>query len=140
MNSKIKKRNTKQQFILIEYLKEHCNEHLTAEDIYSGLFNQNISQATIYRLLSSLTEEGLIKKIHIDDTKPACYQYIKSKCQDSHHYHFICSKCSNMFHFEDDAVLNLKKSLEINQKFYLDTDKTTFYGLCSSCMKGEPND
>lgn len=132
-----KKRNTKQQFILVEYLKKHKSEHLTAEEIYNGLINQNISQATIYRLLSSLSKDGIIKKIHIDDTKPACYQYTEEKCKNSGHYHFICNKCSNMFHFEDETVNILKKSLQSNKNFLLDTDKTTFYGICNKCLKGE---
>ncbi|MBR1883643.1 MAG: transcriptional repressor [Clostridia bacterium] len=132
----IKKRNTKQKATLLEYLKSNSNKHLTAEQISRDLSSLNVSQATVYRLLNSLAKDGKIRKYHIEEKQPMCFQYIEDSCIAPSHYHFICNTCEKVFHFEDKEVEKLKDSLAKSQDFFIDTDKTVFYGTCKKCMQG----
>ena len=76
MNNEIKKRNIKQKTLLLEYFKENKHKHLTIDSILQDLSNskKTISQATIYRLINTLVQEGLIRKIVVDDKKCSCYR------------------------------------------------------------------
>ena len=61
----IKERNTEQKEILIKYLKENSNKHLTIQKIYSDLENK-VGMTTIYRIIKSLTEKGIVTKIPME--------------------------------------------------------------------------
>lgn len=132
----IQKRNTKQRYIVIEYLKKNADKHLTVEEISSKLLKENVSQATIYRTLNSLTEEGILKKIFIADKKACCYQYINIDKKCTEHYHLICNTCGCILHFEEHLVNTLKENLLKQTHFTIDTQKLVFYGTCKKCSKG----
>ena len=129
------KRNTKQKFTLLSYLEENKDKHLSAEKISADLIKYGVSQATVYRILNSLVDEGLVRKIYVDESKSACFQYIDEKCKSNNHYHFICNKCSNVIHFESDKIIELQNDLLKRLNLSLDTNKTVFYGLCSKCSE-----
>ena len=78
-------------------------------------------------------QEGLIRKIVVDDKKCCCYQYIdtQKKCID--HYHLICNKCGSMLHFDNSIIYNLKENVYSTFNFEIDTSKVVFYGICNKC-------
>lgn len=139
----IKKRHTKQKEIVINYLKNNTHKHLTAEKILLDLKkeNENVSQATVYRILSDLSNEGLVRKYISADNKCSCYQYVDSVHKCSMHYHLICDKCGEITHFENEEMEKMKKDILKNEQFDLNLQKVVLYGKCKKCLRnGESNE
>lgn len=135
--SEVKKRNTKQKQIIIEFLKDNQNKHLTADEIVDNLktINMKVSKATVYRLLNSLSEEGMLRKYVLSDSLCSCYQYVENSNECSKHYHLICYECGNVEHFDDDNMIKLEQNVLKNNKFQLDLQRVIFYGKCKACIQ-----
>lgn len=135
--SDIKRRNTKQKQIIIEFLKENKDRHLTADEIVDNLKidNLKVSKATVYRLLNSLSEDGLLRKYVLSENLCSCYQYVENSSECNNHYHLICYECGNVEHFDDENIIKLQENVLKNHKFKLDLQRVIFYGSCKSCIK-----
>lgn len=53
---------TRQRKRLLEYLSEHTDEQMSARQIADALAADEISVSAVYRNLSALEEEGLLKR------------------------------------------------------------------------------
>lgn len=137
----IKKRQTKQKDIVINYLKNNTQKHITAEKILIDLKkeNENVSQATIYRILSDLTREGLVRKYMAADNKCSCYQYVNNIDKCLMHYHLICDKCGEITHFENKEIEKIKDDILKNEEFDLNLQKVMLYGKCKNCLRNGDN-
>ncbi len=135
----VKKRNTKQKEIIINFLKENKDRHLTAEDILLELRKQSeeISQATIYRNLSELVKEGELRKYISDVAKKACFQYVDNVNKCSKHYHLICDECGSIIHFEGTELQKLKDKILDQNKFEVNLEKVVLYGKCDKCKENK---
>jgi len=137
----IKKRHTKQKDIVINYLKNNTDKHLTAETILLDLKreNENVSQATVYRILSNLSKDGIVRKYISADNKCSCYQYVDNVHKCNMHYHLICDKCGEITHFENEEMEKMKKDILKNEQFDLNLQKVVLYGKCKKCTRNEEN-
>ena len=135
----VKKRNTKQKEIIINFLKENKDRHLTAEDILLELRKQSeeVSQATIYRNLSELVKEGELRKYISDVAKKACFQYVDNVNKCSKHYHLICDECGSIIHFEGTELQKLKDKILGQNKFEVNLEKVVLYGQCEKCKENK---
>ena len=113
-------RNTKQKSIILSTIDNYG--HLTVEEIFNILKDENISTATIYRNLNILTLEGKIKKVSTSDK--VVYETIKQ-----HHYHFECTCCHNITDIDPSLI-----KVSINHSLAKDAKKDIFlYGVCDNC-------
>ena len=65
---------------------------MTARQIADALAADNISISAVYRNLSALEEEGLLKRSVREGTREVFYQYIAAEeCKDS--LHLSCRVC-----------------------------------------------
>lgn len=126
-------RNTKQKSIIINYLKEHENEHLSIEKIQNDL-EDKVGMATIYRLIKNLCIDGCISKIPLNK-QGFCYKYTEEKCKCSKHLHLICKQCGNIEHLKTDIIPILQKQALKENGFDLENDKITLYGICKDCRR-----
>lgn len=119
-------RNTRQKNLILSIINE-SNEHLSAYQIYelSKKTIPNISLGTVYRNLSQLVDNGMIRKLIIDG--------VDRFDKKIRHSHFICDKCGSVIdvfenYFEDTDYIgdNLVMDYEIN-----------FKGFCQKCLKEE---
>ena len=135
----IKKRNTKQKEVIVNFLKNNKNRHLTAEDIFVELKRQNnqISQATIYRNISELVKDGLLRKYVTGTTNSACYQYVDNVNKCSKHYHLICDECGSIIHYEGTELERLKSKIFDKNGFDLNLEKVVLYGKCNKCKENK---
>ena len=132
------KYNTKQRSILLDYLKTIPGVHITAGDV-CRYFRSNeipIGQATVYRQLESLVDEGVIKKYNIDGSSAACFEYTG---QDGHtdgesSYHCKCEKCGKLIHLHCGGLDEIQTHLSTEHRFKLDPVRTVFYGICEDCI------
>ena len=67
---------TKQRRQLLDYLSRHTDEQMTARQIADALTQENISLSAVYRNLSNLEADGLLKRSVREGTRDVFYQYI----------------------------------------------------------------
>lgn len=129
------KYNTKQREKILEYLKCNRNKNITADDIltYFETSNEPIGKATVYRYLSNLVEEGIIKKYMLEERNCSCYQYIEGQHCDEH-YHLKCEKCDCIIHLECEEIEEIQEHILNEHNFKLDRNKTILYGICEKCQ------
>ena len=131
------KYKTRQREKLISYLETVQGEHITAGDVCQ-VFRQEgsaIGQATVYRQLESLVEEGILNKYIIDEKSPACFEFVQPK---SHRgpgtcFHCKCEKCGKLIHLHCEELDEIQGHLLGEHGFQLDPRRTVLYGLCESC-------
>lgn len=154
--------NTKQHEEILDYLKSIQGRHVTAGDVYRHMLEQveaeaaeaeaaeaegtkteadqsakcfrKIGQATVYRQLDRLVEEGFVDKYIIDQNSPACYEYIGTEhCGEGLCVHGKCLKCGRIFHLHCDEIKTLEEHLEEHHGFTPDFRHTVIYGVCDEC-------
>ena len=115
---------------ILEVLEKSPNHHLSAEDIYRILIEQNeeVGVATIYRVLSQFEESGIVQKLNFENN-----QAVYELCGLEHHDHLVCVKCNKIIEFQDDVIE--KHQLQIAKKhgFELTDHSLYLYGLCKGC-------
>jgi len=115
---------------ILEVLEKSPNHHLSAEDIYRVLIEQNeeVGVATIYRVLSQFEESGIVQKLNFENN-----QAVYELCGLEHHDHLVCVKCNMIIEFQDDVIE--KHQLQIAKKhgFELTDHSLYLYGLCKDC-------
>ena len=115
---------------ILEVLEKSPNHHLSAEDIYRVLIEQNeeVGVATIYRVLAQFEESGIVQKLNFENN-----QAVYELCGLEHHDHLVCVKCNKIIEFQDDVIE--KHQLQIAKKhgFELTDHSLYLYGLCKDC-------
>ncbi|MCQ2455227.1 MAG: transcriptional repressor [Clostridia bacterium] len=128
------KYSTKQRKILLDFLSLHTDEQLSAKDIASELADKNISLSAVYRNISQLESEGVLKRFSKQGSRNIYYQYTGSKCCRNL-LHLSCKNCGKTFHMEDSGTSRLINEVEKTNGFKLDKTSTVLYGLCAECVK-----
>lgn len=128
------KYQTRQRKRLLEYLSEHTDEQMTAHQIAEALTADNISISAVYRNLSALEEDGLLKRSVREGTQGVFYQYIASEeCKDS--LHLCCHICGKSIHLGETEANQLLHSTLESTGFQIDKSGTILYGVCADCRK-----
>lgn len=125
---------TRQRKQLLEYLSEHKDEQMTARQIADSLTADNISISAIYRNISVLEEEGVLRRSVREGTREVFYQYLAAEeCKDS--LHMSCSICGKSVHLGESEAEQLISSALESTGFQINKSETILYGLCSDCRK-----
>ena len=123
---------TKQRRQLIRYLEQHTDELLTAQDISQAL--NGISVSAVYRNLSAMEEDGLLKRSIRENSREAFYQYIAAPgCNDS--LHLSCRVCGKSIHLGGPETQQLLDSTLKTTGFQIDKSETILYGICADCQQ-----
>ncbi len=122
---------TCQRKALFEVLEQHRDEALSADQIIS-LLGESVSRSAVYRNLSSLEKQGLIKKAAVSNPNKVLYRYTGSE-ECRHHLHLECSKCGKTYHLETPATNALIDGVMQDANFRIDTKDTVLYGVCEKC-------
>ncbi len=124
--------NTKQRDEIVEFFNRHRGKCFTAKElIKSGEVSSG--EATVYRTLSRLTQQGILKRFTDEDA--SCYQLNESE-ECAKHFHLKCEKCGKLIHMDCDFMADMKRHIENAHSFVVDIGKTVIYGLCEECSKG----
>ena len=102
-------------------------DHLTAEQIYFQLKNENvkISMATVYNSLSYLCENGLIRKVPMEGFADR-YDRVKR------HDHLVCRNCSKLM---DISLKDLTESLQKDVNVPILSYELKISCICEDCSK-----
>lgn len=108
------------------------DHHLSAEDVYKTLIEmgEDISLATVYRVLTQFETSGLITK-HNFAGDHSVFE-LKPK---EHHDHLVCIKCGKIEEFVDEIIE--KKQILVAEKYgYKITNHVlNIYGVCPVCQQ-----
>lgn len=125
--------------MLITYLSGVSGQHITAADVceYFKEQGESIGQATVYRQLESLVDEGVINKYIIDAGSPACFEYVGEEAHGGADvcFHCKCSKCGKLLHLHCEELKEIQNHLSTEHGFVLDPKRTVFYGICEECRE-----
>lgn len=127
--------NTKQKELLLNYLRECEENHITVQEISAYLTNNGnpMGISTIYRQLDRLVEQGIVRKYILDGRSGACYQYINEEKTCNSHFHLKCVNCGTLFHVDCSFLSEIDSHIMEHHRFAIDNSKTVFYGVCESC-------
>lgn len=125
---------TKQRKRLLEILEAHSDETLTVEQLALLAGSGSVSRSAIYRNLSDLEAEGLIKRITLPLPQKTGFRYVgASECKE--HLHLECAKCGKTFHLALPASNELVDNVMRDSGFQVDKKTTVLSGVCSDCRK-----
>ena len=94
----------------------------------------NISISAVYRNLSALEEDGILKRSIRENTREVYYQYIAAKeCRE--HLHLSCRVCGKSIHLDEADTAQLIQNTLRNTGFQIEKTETILYGICEGCRK-----
>jgi Fe2+ or Zn2+ uptake regulation protein len=122
-------RLTPQRLAILRILRE-SGGHLSPIEVYHQAKEvlPGITEATVYRTLSFLTEHDLALAAHIGSGQ------LVYEIAENDHDHLICRSCGKT-HEVDHAVLkSLYEQFETRTGYRIDSVHQTFFGLCPECQ------
>ena len=104
--------------------------HLTPLEIYQQAKEvmPGITEATVYRTLNFLYEQGLVLAAHVG------YGQIVYEIADREHHHLICRQCGQATEINHDLLANLYQQFQSDTGYQIDSMHVTFFGLCPNCQ------
>ncbi|CAM3842607.1 ferric iron uptake transcriptional regulator [Paracidovorax anthurii] len=111
--------------------------HLSAEDLYRQLMEQKqeISLATVYRVLGHLEQAGLLRRSSLGSGK-AVYEFDDGQ----HHDHLVCVTCGRVEEFHDPVIEERQQRMAQSRGFKLHHHAMALYVACErpSCAHRPP--
>lgn len=125
-------RLTPQRLAILEALQQ-AGGHLTPAQIYQrvSLEMPGLTEATVYRTLNFLAEQGLVLVAHMGHGQ-LVYEYA-----DHDHHHLICRKCGQMRDVDHRELTALYNRFLKDTGYKVDTVHAIFFGLCPDCQREE---
>lgn len=111
---------------ILEILQANKESHLSAEDVYRLLMNddEDIGLATIYRVLSQFENAGLVIRHHFEDG------HALFELEQGPHDHLICVKCGKIEEFFDTTMQERQRDVAQKSGFDLSKHTLVLYGEC----------
>jgi len=112
---------------ILEIFQNSAVRHLTAEDVYKTLLNENmdVGLATVYRVLTQFEQAGLLNRNHFETGK-AIYELNAG----SHHDHLVCLDCGHVEEFYDEEIESRQQKVAIERGFKIAEHALAIYGNC----------
>ncbi|HZS77328.1 MAG TPA: transcriptional repressor [Ktedonobacteraceae bacterium] len=116
---------------VLEYLRGTYS-HPTAMDVYEAVRQSKprIGLATVYRILHSLAESGLIRELE-------GFEGVRYDANTNRHDHAICTACGALLDVPLDIALSEESLLEAARTtgLKLSSHEVRIYGRCASCQE-----
>ena len=122
----MRKRKTQSKKAVLECLQQADNYGLKSECIEGQL--PDLNRVTIYRILQSFIDDGIIHKVISNDGKS--YYFKCNNCNEVHfhnHYHFKCIVCGKVECMDNEIEVKVPVNYSINDVNFWIT------GVCSKC-------
>ena len=102
----------------------------TVLEILNSLTAKNnlMDKTTIYRILMSFEELGLVREVNLGD-REIRYEL----ANNDHHHHLVCEKCKSIEDVElcEDELL---KEVKKQSSFEIKSHSLEFFGICKKCQ------
>lgn len=121
---------TKQRYAILRAL-ENNEFPVSAEELYIGLKEKEIaiSLSTVYRILETLHEKGIVARSNLPDDNKAVYELFR----DEHRHHLLCVDCRKILPIEGCPLEEYEKLIEDRFGFTVKGHKLEVYGYCNDC-------
>jgi len=104
-------------------------EHPDAERIFRKVRKRipAISLDTVYRILATLEEQGLIRKAE------GLSHSTRYDANRDHHHHFVCTRCGTVRDFYSEAMDQLAIPKHVASLGEVQSAQVLIRGICSAC-------
>jgi Fur family peroxide stress response transcriptional regulator len=86
---------------------------------------------TVYRNLTILMDQGLVKKIDFGST------FDRFDANTGPHYHFVCERCGSISDLRLEIDSSLNERVNSSTPYSVSHHRIEFYGLCDACERRE---
>ena len=125
-------RHSEQRYIILKALWEESDKHLSAEEIYDRVKqDEDIGIATVYRALKLFKSCNICKELRFNQN----VSRYEIKYGTEHHDHLICVNCGKYIEVVDSEIEVLQEQIAKNNDFILQSHKMELYGLCKECQQ-----
>lgn len=128
--------NTAAREAVLAFFRATPDRQFTTEQVFEGLSKANEQKipgkSTVYRLLSRLSDEGLLRRFRDSGDANCLYQYSGTKgCE--HHFHMKCTECGKVYHLECERSDDLLFHVLSEHGFKVNCGLSMLYGQCDKC-------
>ena len=122
---------TTQRHMVLEVLLQRY-DHPTADEIFEVVRERSrrISRRTVYRVLDTLTELGLIRRVH----HPGPTTRFDAKTH--RHHHLVCIRCANILDLESPELDGIPLPQGRPLGFDVRDFSVQLMGICPECRTG----
>ncbi len=113
---------------VLELFQASKERHMTAEDVYKLLLNENadIGLATVYRVLTQFEQAGLLQRHHFEGGR-AVFELDEGR----HHDHLVCLQCGKVEEFYDAEIEKRQHKIAKDRGFNLHDHSLYLYADCT---------
>lgn len=113
---------------ILEIFQRSAVRHLTAEDVYRSLLNEelDIGLATVYRVLTQFEQAGLLSRSNFESGKA-----VFELNEGSHHDPLVCIDCGRVEEFFDPEIEKRQQKIAEERGFKLQEHALALYGVCT---------
>jgi Fe2+ or Zn2+ uptake regulation protein len=123
-------RMTPQRLVILSIL-DNAGRHLTPQEIFdrAQVALPGMTEATVYRTLNFLTEQGLVLAAHVGSGQ------LVYEIAGHDHHHLICRACGGTQEIDHTLLQSLYQQFQASTGYRIDSMHVTFFGLCPGCQK-----
>jgi Fur family ferric uptake transcriptional regulator len=105
----------------------------SAADLHDTLRERgrNVGLASVYRVLDSLLESGLVQRVDVGD---GVARYEPVRTSEEHHHHLVCTGCGKVEAFTDPGLERAIHRVEETSGYAVDTHDVVLHGACADCQ------
>ena len=125
-------RMTHQRRLLVQIIQA-ADGHLDAVALWQRAHDQDptINKVTVYRTLAMLKKLGLVDELDLMHLEGGKHYYEAKPARD--HIHLACVRCGRIQEFESSLFEDLKRQIEHDRQFRINTVRVEAGGLCDRC-------
>ncbi|MHB9036918.1 MAG: Fur family transcriptional regulator [Armatimonadota bacterium] len=123
---------SRQAQVILEELKS-VTSHPTADEVYemARRVMPKISLGTVYRNLESMSESGIVRKIHVSGTQ-------KRFDGNPHpHYHIRCRACGKVDDLSLELLGDIERAAGTETGYEVSSHSVEVVGICPHCQDEE---
>lgn len=123
-------RMTPQRMAILHVL-HHEGTHLSPTEVFARVKETlpGLTEATVYRTLEFLSENGLARPAHMGSGH-LVYEIARQA-----HHHMVCRKCGGELQIDHAPLEKVYAELEASSGFRFIDSHVTFFGLCPRCQE-----
>lgn len=91
----------------------------------------SLSLATVYNVLETLAERGLVRKVHLDSSST------RYCANNSRHGHFTCTSCGAVLDVPLLPGAELEKLHQLPRGYTVTQQEVSLHGLCAACRRNQ---